>query len=272
MDKHGNIFSQFGEDKIISKLLLRLDGENKLDKWACEFGAWDGLHFSNTANLIINKGYRAVLIEADSSKFKTLKSNMFTYPVDVINAYVTLEGPSTIDNILSSTSIPINFDVLSIDIDGADYWIFEGLKKYRPKIVIIEFNPTIPKEVIFINPRNIVSNQGSSIKSICELAAAKNYKICGVTTCNVILIDSIYADIFSNQIIELKNLPDPVMLNRIWQTYDGQIHTEFPLNLLWHNLQVSNSDMQILPKGFQMFPGSMKKIRLFLFQLWKRFH
>ncbi len=271
MDEFGNVFSQFGEDKILAELLKVLEKENELDKWACEFGAWDGLHFSNTSNLIVNSNYAAVLIESDKTKFKTLKTNMSSYPAVLVNNFVTLEGSTTIDNILSTTSIPINFDLLSIDIDGADYWILEGLTKYRPKIVVIEFNPTIPKEIRFINSKNIASNQGSSMRSVCELAESKNYKIAGITTCNVILVDSKYADIFSERIIKLENLPDPVMINRIWQTFDGQIHTEKPLNLLWHNISVSNSDVQVLPKIFRIFPGNMGAIRLKFLALWKKF-
>jgi len=271
VDNFGNVFSQFGEDKILAELLKLLEKENELDKWACEFGAWDGLHFSNTANLIVNSHYTAVLIESDKTKFKQLKTNMSGYPAVLVNNFVTLEGSTTIDNILSKTSIPINFDLLSIDIDGADYWILEGLTKYRPKIVVIEFNPTIPKEIRFINSKNIASNQGSSMKSVCELAESKDYKIAGITTCNIILIDSKYADIFSERIIKLEDLPDPLMINRIWQTFDGKIHTENPLNLLWHDISVSNSDVQVLPKIFRIFPGNMGGVRLKFLALWKKF-
>jgi hypothetical protein len=109
------------------------------------------------------------------------------------------------------------------------------------------------------------------MRSVCELAESKNYKIAGITTCNVILVDSKYADIFSERIIKLENLPDPVMINRIWQTFDGQIHTEKPLNLLWHNISVLNSDVQVLPKIFRIFPGNMGAIRLKFLALWKKF-
>lgn len=271
MDEFGNVFSQFGEDKILAELLNRLEKEDELDKWACEFGAWDGLHFSNTANLIVNFNYAAVLIESDKTKFKSLKKNMSAYPTILVNTFVDLVGSTTIDNILSTTPIPINFDLLSIDIDGADYWILEGITKYRPKIVVIEFNPTIPKEIRFINSKHIASNQGSSMRSICELAESKDYKIGGITTCNVILVDSKYAEIFPERIVEIEDLPDPAMVNRIWQTYDGRLHTNTALNLLWHNISVSNSKIQVLPRIFRKFPGNMGRITLILFQVWRKF-
>jgi len=65
-----NIFSQFGEDGIIEEILNRL-GRNS-DKLCCEFGAWDGSHLSNVYNLILNKNFKGILIEADPKKFKNL--------------------------------------------------------------------------------------------------------------------------------------------------------------------------------------------------------
>lgn len=271
MDKQGNVFSQFGEDKVIEEVLSTLKSRTSLDKWACEFGAWDGLNLSNTANLIINFGYSAVLIEANSIKFQDLKQNMQPYPVECINAFVNLEGANTLDNLLSKTDIPTDFDVLSIDIDGADYWILEGLKKYAPKVIVIEFNPTIPKEIEFINARDMSRNQGSSLRSLAKLAESKNYKVVGITICNIILIKNEYKDAFSEKIITLDNLPDPAYVNRIWQTFDGQIHTESELLLLWHNIHVPNQSIQALPKAFIMFPDNMNKLKSILFSVWKRY-
>ena len=71
-----------------------------------------------------------------------------------VNRYVSSKGGNSLDNILSKTKIPRNFDVLSIDIDGNDYFVWENLKEYQPKIVCIEFNPTIPNEIEFVQLDN----------------------------------------------------------------------------------------------------------------------
>jgi len=270
VDEQGNVYSQFGEDRVIEEVLATLGGRTSLDKWACEFGAWDGLHLSNTANLIVNSGYSAVLIEADAIKFQELKKNMQPYPAECVNAFVDLEGANTLDNLLSATSIPIDFDLLSIDIDGADYWIFESLQKYRPKVVVLEFNPTIPKEVEFINPRDISRNQGSSIKSLAKLAHSKNYKVVGITICNIVLVKEEYGDAFTEKIVTLDSLPDPAHITRIWQTFDGQIHTEPDFHLLWHDMRIRNESFQVLPKSFIMFPDNMSQFKKFIFLRWKR--
>lgn len=81
---------------------------------------------------------------------------------------------TSLDNILSETNIDTQFDILSIDVDGNDYHIWNSLKRYDPAIVIIEFNP-------FINPTKdyIYSGSvfGSSFKSMIELAKVKKYSL-----------------------------------------------------------------------------------------------
>ena len=64
------IYSQFGEDGIILEILNRLGSQN-LDNWCVEFGAWDGIHLSNTFNLV-QQGWNAVYIEGDKSRYKDL--------------------------------------------------------------------------------------------------------------------------------------------------------------------------------------------------------
>ena len=64
---------------------------------------------------------------------------------------------------------------MSIDIDGNDYHIFEGLDIYQPKLICIEFNPTIPNEVNFSQKANMSVNQGSSALALIELAKKKLY-------------------------------------------------------------------------------------------------
>lgn len=135
-----NIFSQNGEDGVIAKLLeiIGVNGEG----WCCEFGAWDGKHLSNTYNLIKNKNWKSVLIESDEQKFKNLQTTQSEHPDNIIAVHSMvhyLPGVGeTLDDILSKTAIPTDFEVLSIDVDGPDYHIWKSLEKYKPKIVIIE--------------------------------------------------------------------------------------------------------------------------------------
>jgi hypothetical protein len=115
-----NTYSQSGEDGIIAELLKRIESRFPLNNWCVEFGAWDGLYLSNTANLLKNSNYKAILIEGDRKKAKEIKVNFPANDVIALNQFVHFEGEFSMDSILSQTSIPRDFDFLSIDIDGAD--------------------------------------------------------------------------------------------------------------------------------------------------------
>ena len=164
-------YSQMGEDGVIEEILKILP---KNDKWCVEFGAWDGQYLSNTRNLIESQDYAAVLIEGSKTKFKELEKNYAKNPkVITLNQFVGFEKKDNLDQILTKTSIPIDFDFLSIDIDGNDYYVWKTMVKYQPKAVCIEFNPTIPTEVKFIQKADNSVNQGSSLLSLVELGKEK---------------------------------------------------------------------------------------------------
>ena len=112
--------SQWGEDGLLEYLLSRLPTR---DLHLVEFGAWDGKHLSNGFHLIEKLGYSAVLIEVDPERFKDLENNMRPYKCVCINEMVGFDGKSNLDSILAKTDIPMDFDLLSVDIDGNDYQV-----------------------------------------------------------------------------------------------------------------------------------------------------
>tara|TARA_A100001015_G_scaffold4124_1_gene5406 strand:- start:594 stop:998 length:405 start_codon:yes stop_codon:yes gene_type:complete len=99
-----NFFSQNGEDGIILEILKRLKLKQK-NKWCCEFGAWDGIHGSNTFNLIKKRDYNAVYIEGDFKKYQDLLRTKKEYKKIVsFNKYVSYKRSShnTLDKISPS--------------------------------------------------------------------------------------------------------------------------------------------------------------------------
>ena len=68
----------------------------------------------------------------------------FSDNVELIHAYVEPRKPNTLDNILASTRVSREFEVLSVDVDSYDWQIWESLQNYTPTVVIIEINSSIP--------------------------------------------------------------------------------------------------------------------------------
>lgn len=252
-----NINSQFGEDGIIEEILGRIGRGHALDRWCVEFGAWDGLHLSNTCNLIRNQGYKAVLIEGNAERHRDLCRNFPSEDVVKVCRFVTFDGDSTLDGILGETPIPKDFDFLSIDIDGCDYFILESLRIYRPKVICIEYNPTIPNEVEFVQPKDFSIKQGSSAKAITRLAATKGYTLVATTYCNLILV--------RNEFRESVVGPDEVSLDLLrddadcrtflFVGYDGTIlSNKSSLPMPWHKMELDLVSLQQLPGFLRRLP------------------
>lgn len=197
-----NYFSQNGEDGVIEEILIRLGIKQG---WFVEFGAWDGIHLSNTYELV-KKGWKGVEIEGDENKFKELKNNLSDYKENITHmcAYVHYGGGNnSIDSLLSQTEISKDFELISIDIDSYDWHIWNDLRNYSPKIVIIEINSSIPPgiEQIHFPTEN---KQGSSFTSTLELGIQKGYTLV-CHTGNLIFV--------RNELVEKLNLPDKELNN-----------------------------------------------------------
>lgn len=170
-----NIYSQNGEDGILIYLLNKSKIlNNDKDLWCCEFGAWDGIHGSNTFNLVKNYKYNAVYIEGDKDKFKDLLITKKKNPKIIsFNDYISHKNKTLLlDNVLKKTKIPKNFDVLSIDIDSYDLAVWKSLKYYRPKIVIIEIDSGIAPGIKQVYSKK---KDGNSFTSTVEYAKKNGY-------------------------------------------------------------------------------------------------
>lgn len=178
------VHSQSGEDGIIEKIFETLEIKNG---WYCEFGAGDGNWICNTRKLR-EEGWKGVLIEGDAESFNNLKTNYGSHPdVSIIESYVSCEPGESLDDLLSSTDIPSDFDILSIDVDGNDLWIWKSLKKYEPKVVVVEYNPHYnPADSFTIkyDPSHRFNSDnyyGATAGAFNKLAEEKGYKLIGST-------------------------------------------------------------------------------------------
>lgn len=254
-----NVTSQMGEDGIIEKIFELIPDTNH---WCVEFGAGDGVLLSNTYNLIANKGWASVQIESNVDRYTSLvNTHTGNSNVICIHDSVSFEGAATLDNLLSKTPIPTDFDLLSIDIDGNDYHVWDAVHTFQPKVVVIEFNPTIPHQVEFIQPRDRQLNQGSSLLALVNLAKRKGYELIAATDWNAFFIDKSYFSVFGitdNSIWQLYQQTD--YLTHVFQLFDGTLVVNGCNRLLWHNIEldldVVQQEIQVLPQEFRKYPGT----------------
>lgn len=263
-----NIFSQTGEDGIIEKIFEIIPEK---DQWCVEFGAWDGIMNSNSRNLIINFGYSAVLIEGGKKKFDELKKNYFNNPKIIpLNKFVGFSNNDNLDRILSTTPIPKNFDFLCIDIDGNDYHVWKSLNNYRPKVVCIEFNPTIPNEIEYIQEADFRINRGASLCSINNLAKSKGYELISVLDFNAFYVDEKYFELFDikdNSIQALRrNLS---FITNFFTGYDGTIFLSGSQRFFNHGgIKINTKRFQYLPKILRKYSGNYNLVEKILFAIW----
>lgn len=269
-----NVYSQFGEDGIIREILTRLSSHIELDSWCVEFGAWDGIYCSNTYRLITEDGFSAVLIEGDKRKAEVLERNFPQDDVHKVWQFIHFEGPDSLDATLSRTPIPNNFDFLSIDVDGVDYHIFESMSLFSPKVICIEFNPTIPNAVDFVQARNFAVKQGSSARAIVRLAEQKSYSLVATTHCNLIFVSDHLKNfvVASEQTIESLN-PSGNEGTYVFVGYDGTVlSNKESLNLVWHGLTVPLAELQVLPGLLRVFSsdyGIVRRTGFRVVKLWR---
>lgn len=268
LDCTSDTYSQTGEDGVIAKILSLLP---ETDRWCVEFGAWDGIYLSNVRKLIMEERYRAILIDGDDKKFQSLKSNYAgNNDVQTVNAFVGFDANSGLDKILRSHSIPKNFDFLSIDIDGNDYHVWDAVKEYRPKVVCIEFNPTIPSEVHFVQKPDTRTNQGSSLLALDQLARAKGYQLVCVLPWNAFFVDEKYFakfEIADNKPQAMRK--DHSQITWVFSGYDGSVHLAGAKRMPWHGLSISEREIQVLPRFLQSFPDNYTGPQKMLFRLLK---
>lgn len=183
-----NIYSQNGEDGIIEQLIAELGIERGS---FCEFGAADGIYSSNTYNLIRNHGFWGLAIEADEGLFLRCAERYAPHPqVQVLHgAVLYADEEYNLTAWLRKGGLPLDFDILSIDIDSDDYFVWENLRDFIPKIVIIETNsyrdpvvdelPGIPSADYALDPLSIWHKErvavGCSFMSAVKLALKKGY-------------------------------------------------------------------------------------------------
>jgi hypothetical protein len=187
------VWSQRGEDGIIEKIFSTIGIARG---HAVELGAWDGIKYSNIYNLI-KQGWSATLIEGDTERYQELLYNMKDFPnVSSFNKMVSLEKETTLSEILRDAKVSHNFDILSLDLDGIDYWVWDELQ-FRPKVVVIEYNSNWDEPTTIAYNKNHcwdgTQYYGASACALNNLAKARGYELIShIPNNNLFFIDKQY--------------------------------------------------------------------------------
>lgn len=182
------IYSQNGEDGIILEILKRVEN---IQGRIVEIGIEDGTE-CNSANLLINFGWKGLLIEGNKEYAKKAISYYSEKLKIKENVDVACEFISTknLSEVLRKSNYHEDIDILSIDVDGVDYWLWESLdKQIRPKLLIIEYNAylpfdkaiTVPNDEGFERYKKHQSGYyfGASLKALEKLGKIKGYSLVG---------------------------------------------------------------------------------------------
>lgn len=225
-------------------------------KWCVDIGAWDGKHLSNTYNLCFNNGWSGALFEANKDRCIDLQTLYKDHPdVKCVDRLVEFDGPSSLSNCLLELHVPLDFEFLSIDVDGADYHVWRSLENsYRPKVVCIEFNPTIPNRIRFVQDADMRVYQGSSLLAITELGSEKGYTLIACTLYNAFFLRNDLLPLLPSFDRSIDALHANEMSTDFFQTYDGELKFFGTMKLLWHRLPLNTQKLQLLPKNQRKFP------------------
>lgn len=168
LDKYEKkVYSQSGEDGILERIFEKIGVTNK---FLVEFGEPIGGKNSNSANLRINQGWTVLLFDVNPKHEQVFKAN------------ITAEN---INALFEKHKVPKSFDLLSIDIDGNDFWVWKALdeNRFQPRVVMIEFNCNFPfyvSRTIAYNPEHKFDRTkyyGASLGALRKLGAFKNYSL-----------------------------------------------------------------------------------------------
>jgi len=183
-DNEFRVFSQWGEDGIIQHLLRNIKVSRKI---FVEFGVQNYIE-SNTRFLLINNNWSGLVIDGGSEEITYIKNDpiYWQYNLKAVNTFITKDN---INQILSENGIQGEIGLLSVDIDGNDYWVWQAIDSVNPAIVVSEYNfrfgaskaVTVPYDADFVRTKAHYSNiyYGASLKALCLLANRKDYAFVG---------------------------------------------------------------------------------------------
>jgi len=179
-------FSQFDEDGILLYLFSLLGAAHKTSVEICAGTGYE----CNTANLIINHAWDGLLVDGNPENVRIARDFYQRYPdtfwrvPTILHAWVDAE---TINDRIAENGFTGEIDLLSLDMDGVDFWIWKAITCVNPRVVVLEFNDCIPADVAVAlpyDPSFTCSEEkpgylNASLAAWVKLGREKGYRLVG---------------------------------------------------------------------------------------------
>jgi len=190
------VFSQTDEDGILLYIFAMIGTTNKK---TIEIGCGTGIE-NNTANLVVNHNWHALMIDGDARNidsathfYKTCRDT-FSYMPVLVRQFVTRDN---VNAIIRNHGFAGDVDLLSIDIDGIDYWILDAVTEARPRVIVLEYHNiwgpddavTVPYSDDFHNRAHPRDYNSASLPAFMNLLKPRSYYLAG---CNNLCFNAFF--------------------------------------------------------------------------------
>jgi hypothetical protein len=184
------VFSQRGEDGILQYIISKVEIPHKI---FIEFGVEDYSE-SNTRFLLLNNNWSGLVLDGGKDNIRFIRSDFIYWKYDLTarHSFITAEN---IDQLISDYTSCRDIGLLSVDVDGNDYWIWEAITAIQPRIVVCEYNSafgpdrnvSVPYSPDFVRRNAHYSDLyfGASLGAFCHLAERKGYDFIGTPDAGV---------------------------------------------------------------------------------------
>jgi hypothetical protein len=178
------VYSQWGEDGLIQHLVHEVPVARRV---FVEFGVEDYTE-ANTRFLLVNDNWSGLVMDASAENVRRIRDDALSWQHDLkaVQAFITREN---INSLIEAQGISGDIGLLSIDIDGNDYWVWEAIAKVSPAIVVVEYNArfgperavSVPYDAGFERAKAHYSMiyYGASLAALWRLGKRKGYALVG---------------------------------------------------------------------------------------------
>ncbi|MBI4728156.1 MAG: hypothetical protein HY775_01430 [Acidobacteria bacterium] len=186
-DHECRLYSQNGEDGI---LLYLFSKAGVTDGTFVEFGIEAGV--DNSTNLAVNFGWRGLLMDCSSERVETARAfyaAALPGGSSSVRIVQTLVTPDNINDLLASNGFFGEIDLLTLDIDGNDYWVWKAITAIDPRVAVIEYNASFGAERSITTAYDPKFDRfekhpsgfyhGASLRAMAALGNDKGYRLVG---------------------------------------------------------------------------------------------